>query len=175
MASCCHNDGMNWSRVGNSIFFIGLMLLVVAAIIWSVSESSATPVALAIGALLVACMILGGWLWNRPVSVTSPQPVPLSQQPPRNKILAGVGGLALLLAMALQNREPDIRLRFLALALIAYGIAGAFEVYLDRQFPSAKSRWDALPALNKILLSTVVIIGAFAIAMIVMTRLFRPL
>lgn len=165
---------MNWKRVGNSIFFIGLILLALAAIIGSAEESAATFIALAIGALALACMVLGGWLWSRPIPVASPQPVPLSRQRPRNKIVAGAGGLVLLLAVTLIGQEPDARLRFVALALIAYGIAGMFEVYLDRRLPSARSGWDALPALSKILISTLVIIGASVTAILVMTRFFRP-
>lgn len=89
---------MSWNRVGNSIFFIGLVLLVFAAIIGSASEPSASSIPVAIGAFAVVCMILGGWLWSRPVSVTSAQPAPLSQQPSRFKLLAGIAVLALLLA-----------------------------------------------------------------------------
>jgi hypothetical protein len=145
------------SRIGNSIFFIGLMLSALAAIVFSASDGGAGSVAALIGGVSLLLMMIAGWLWT---SADDNQGTPLSRQSPRVKLLSGIPGLVLIL---LPMNSVDRVQRFLGFALLAVAFAGALELLLDRKFPSAKGEWERLHAWKKVGLSTVVIVAAFSI------------
>ena len=114
----------------------------------------------AIAVIAVACMAVGGWLWNHPSPGTSEDA--LSRQPPKHKILAGVAGVFLWLAISV-GESNHIETQFLAMALVAYGLVGALELVIDRHYPTLKTDWDAMGAWKKILISTAVIVVSFVV------------
>lgn len=142
------------SRIGNSIFFIGLTLLALAAIVYSMSEGNAGTISAIIGGASLLLMVIGGWLWNKP---DHKQVDSLSRQTPRLKLLALIPGLLLVcLPVSSTGRE----LQFLGFALLAVAFVGALELLLDRKWPSAKDSWERLAAWKKIGISMVVIAAA---------------
>jgi hypothetical protein len=151
---------MTKSRIGNSVFFIGLILLVLAVVVWEATDEYANGLVFAIGSIALACMGLGAWLWNRPSPGGSQST--LSRSSPKHKLLAGVAGLGLWLALLLGGSN-DIKAKFVAMALVAYGLVGGLEILIDKRYPTLKPGWDAMGAWKKILISTAVIIASFAV------------
>ena len=149
---------MTKSRIGNSVFFVGLILLVFAAIVWDAADRQANWPVIAIGSVALACMGIGGWLWNHPSPNDSRST--LSQSPPKYKMLAGAAGLVMWIALHLGGSD-DIKGTFVAMTLVAYGVVGGLELLMDEHFPTLKSNWDAMGAWKKISISTVVIIVSF--------------
>ena len=162
------------SRIGNSIFFIGLVLLVTAAIVWDASDGEASPIALAIALVGLLLMGVGGWMWNKPDPNADPnRPIPLSQQSAKAKMLAAIPGAIAVYVFGLPGNE-DIVARTIGYALLAYAMAGAVEAVIDRKFPNAKAKWDGLATWKKLSISTVVIVASFflfAYAMMGIARL----
>ena len=145
------------SRVGNSVFFVGLTLLALAAIVFSMSDGSAGHISALIGGSSLVLMVIGGWLWNKP---DHGRVHSITRQTPMVKLLALIPGLLL---VCLPTSSVDRGNRFLGLALLAVAFVGALELLLDWKWPSAKDGWDRLPAWKKIGISTVVIVAAFLV------------
>jgi hypothetical protein len=146
------------SRIGNSIFFIGLILLTLAAIV-------GLPAAVPIG-ILAACLIcLGAWMWSRKPKATARR-LPLSQQRPENKILAGIPAIFLFGLAAFVQTGRSLTFG-LGLILLAYAAVGLIEKVLGGRLAGAKSKWEDLSGWMQFLISVIVIVSAlfFFVAM----------
>ena len=153
------------NRPGNTLFFLSLVLLTLAAIVLSMGEEGVRPIAFTIGGLALVMVVISIWQWGR--RGASP-PSELSSLPPKLKLLGGIGGLALVLIPADPANKPQ---QFLGLALIAVAIVGAVEMLIDRKFPSLKGKWDGMRPWKKSVGSMLVLVLAFmifgAIAMLI--------
>lgn len=148
------------SRVGNSLFFTGLIVLVTAAVVWSMSDGDAIATALSLGLVAMLLMGVGGWLWNKPDPAAPGEPVPLSRQSSKAKMLAAIPGLITLYISGRSGHEDKAGL-VMGIALLAIALVGGAEAIIDRKFPNAKSNWDALAPWKKLSISTVVIVASY--------------
>ena len=149
------------SRVGNSLFFTGLIVLTTAAVVWSMSDGDAVAIPLSLGLVAMFLMGVGGWLWNKPDpgapdSVVS---VPLSRQSSKAKMLAAIPGLITLYISGRSGHEDKVGL-FGGIALLAVALVGGAEAIVDSKFPNAKADWDALATWKKLSISTIVIVAS---------------
>jgi hypothetical protein len=157
------------NRSGNSVFFIGLVLLVPAAMAFFEPDANLELIGLAIGCLSLLFMAIGAWLWTTAGGASEHSE--LSTLSPKAKLVAGIPGLIfLLLSMNSTNGVQGVQ-GFLAMGLLAVAIAGGVELVIDRKFPNAKASWDQSHPLKKVAWSTIVIVVAFlafgAIAMLI--------
>jgi uncharacterized membrane protein len=159
------------SRVGNSLFFIGLIVLVLAGIAWSSSDDIAIPFALTFTLVALLLMGVGGWLWNKP---DPNAPVPLSHQSPKAKMLAAIPGLITLYISTRPGSEDKVG-QSIGLALMAFALVGALETFIDRKFPNAKANWDAMATWKKISISFVVIVASIFLFLYAMMEVARLL
>lgn len=140
------------SSIGNRIFFLGLILLVLAVIV-------GMPAGLVIAAVSVLMMALGGWMWSKPKPQGSPENIPLSQQSAKNKIMAGVPAILIIVGSLFIEKEKAT-IRMVSLFLFAYALAGVIELILDKSYPNAKDQWGRLAGWKKFIISLIIIIAS---------------
>lgn len=147
------------SRIGNSVFFIGLILLTLAAIV-------GMPLAVPIGVVAVLLIAVGWWMWGKK-NPTHAEEVPLSQKPAKTKLIAGIPAIA---CIALSIAFPQFSKPLITAGwfLLAYAIAGLVEMQIDRSFPNAKEGWEALAGWKKFLISAAVIALAVGLFLSIM-------
>lgn len=142
-------------RIGNTIFFIGLIFLALAGIVGH-------PLCIPIGIASILLLILGGWLLSKPGSNTKPEKLPLSQKPPVYKLLAAIPAVLLIAYSQLFEVEAGFAGN-VGLFLLAYASVGVVEIQLDKRMPNAKGKWDSMAGWKKLLISMVIIVFALTL------------
>jgi len=135
---------------------------------------SGYPLCMPIGILAFLFLVIGGWMWNQPDKSKKPHQLPLSQQPAKNKIYAGLPGIVLFIfSLFMETGQYQLELKMLSLFLIAYALVGLIELNLGGSISRAEEKWEKFSAWKKIIFSTFVIVTAIIIAINLMIFLFR--
>ena len=129
-------------KIGNRIFFIGLVLLVLAAVLGH-------PLCVLIGSVSLIAIFVGYLMWSSGQEEYDLANLPLSRRPAKEKISRGFGN-------------------FYDIFYLAYGFAGLAELVIDRYFPNAKDSWENLPGVLKFLISIMVIATSLFIFIYIM-------
>ena len=143
------------SRIGNSIFFIGMILLVPAAM-------AGMPLMLPIGSLALLLMVLGGWLWLKYAEKSVNNNQSLSRQPAKYKVFVGVPALILIFA-SLFTEQQNALISGTGMFLLAYAIVGLIELLIDKRAPNAKQSWESISSWGRFFISTFVIVLALVV------------
>lgn len=139
---------------GKKIALTGFGLLILAVIL-------GPPVSIVIF-LVAAVMIIAGGRKHKKFKAKA---TPLSQKSAKSKILTVVPAAIILVIALIFDRYSGL-LVGVAICLFAYSIAGVIEIYIDKKFPNAKSRWESMRSWKKLIISILVIAFAMAIALI---------
>lgn len=144
----------NGRNNGKKIALTGFGLLILAVIL-------GPPVSIVIF-LVAALMIIAGGRKHKKFKAKA---TPLSQKSAKSKILTVVPAAIILVIALIFDRYSGL-LVGVAICLFAYSIAGVIEIYIDKKFPNAKSRWESMRSWKKLIISILVIAFAMAIALI---------
>lgn len=124
---------VNNTKIANLVLILGIILIIAAFIFGPPASFAVFPA----GGIMA---IVGSRMRKR---IEPLHPLPLSQKSAKNKIVAGLPAILLIiLSLFLPSYKPLVG--GLGLFLLAYSFVGLVELFIDRKFPDLKNTWENL-------------------------------